>query len=117
MDECAERNRERIAEERAVVSARLESLQRQFRAIIDGSRWSTDDDEHDPEGSTIAFERATVLSLARDAEAELRELDAAAERVRTGAYGRHVASTHITRGTVFPLVSYAASNTHAQKPL
>ncbi|MCC8929594.1 TraR/DksA C4-type zinc finger protein [Rhodococcus sp. BGS-1C] len=88
MDECAERNRERIAEERAVVSARLESLQRQFRAIIDGSRWSTDDDEHDPEGSTIAFERATVLSLARDAEAELRELDAAAERVRTGAYGR-----------------------------
>lgn len=88
MDEVAERNSARIAEERAVVSARLQSLQRQFRAIVEGSMWSTDDDEHDPEGSTIAFERATVLSLARDAEAELLELDAAAQRVRAGSYGR-----------------------------
>lgn len=83
-----DRDAARIAEARAVVAARLESLQRQFRAIVAGSEWSTDDDEHDPEGSTIAFERATVLSLARDAEEELRELDAAAERVHAGTYGR-----------------------------
>lgn len=80
-------DRTRIDDERAVVSARLQSLQAQFRAIVDGSQWSTDDDEHDPEGSTIAFERATVLSLARDAENELRELDAAADRVDAGTYG------------------------------
>lgn len=49
--------------------------------------WSTDDDEHDPEGSTIAFERATVSSLARDAENELRELDEAAQRIAAGTYG------------------------------
>lgn len=77
----------RIDDARAVVAARLASLRAQFAAIVAGSQWSTDDDEHDPEGSTIAFERATVLSLARDAEIELRELDAAAERVADGSYG------------------------------
>lgn len=77
----------RIEEARSVVAARLESLRSQFAAIVEGSRWSTDDDEHDPEGSTIAFERATVASLARDAELELRELDAATERVASGTYG------------------------------
>ena len=39
------------------------------------------------DGSTIAFERAAVLSLARDAEDEIRELDAAAVRVASGTYG------------------------------
>ena len=77
----------RIEEARSVVVARLESLRSQFAAIVEGSRWSTDDDEHDPEGSTIAFERATVASLARDAELELRELDAATERAASGTYG------------------------------
>lgn len=81
------RDSARIDESRALVAARLESLRAQFRAIVEGSRWSTDDDEHDPEGSTIAFERAAVLSLARDAEDEIRELDAAAARVASGTYG------------------------------
>ncbi|MGA9873253.1 MAG: TraR/DksA C4-type zinc finger protein [Rhodococcus sp. (in: high G+C Gram-positive bacteria)] len=81
-------DRARIDEARTVVAARLGSLRAQFQAIVDGSQWSTDDDEHDPEGSTIAFERATVLSLARDAEDELRELDEAAGRVVAGTYGR-----------------------------
>nr|WP_296779301.1 TraR/DksA C4-type zinc finger protein [Rhodococcus sp. (in: high G+C Gram-positive bacteria)] len=79
--------RSRIADARAVASARLESLRAQYREIVAASQWSTDDDEHDPEGSTIAFERATVASLARDAENEIRELDAATERVNTGTYG------------------------------
>ncbi|QCB50548.1 molecular chaperone DnaK [Rhodococcus sp. PAMC28707] len=47
----------------------------------------SDDDEHDPEGSTIAFERAKVIGLARDAEDEVRELDSARERVASGSYG------------------------------
>lgn len=82
-----DKNLARIDEARTVVSARLRSLREQFDAIVAASRWSTDDDEHDPEGSTIAYERATVSSLARDAENELRELDAAAGRVDDGTYG------------------------------
>lgn len=78
----------RIERERAVVVARLESLRAQYEAIVEGSKFTTDDDEHDPEGSTIAFERATVSSLARDAENEIRELNAAEERLAAGTYGR-----------------------------
>lgn len=63
-------------------------MRAQFEEIVAASKFSTDDDEHDPEGSTIAFERATVGSLAHDAENEIRELDAAAERVEAGTYGR-----------------------------
>ena len=84
---CVERDIRRIDEARTIVTARLESLRAQFLAIVEGSKWSTDDDEHDPEGSTIAFERATVGSLARDAENELRELDEASGRVVAGTYG------------------------------
>lgn len=76
-----------IAAQRENTAARVVSLRGQFDAIVDGSAWSTDDDEHDPEGSTIAFERAKVISLARDADAEMRELDAADARVSAGTFG------------------------------
>ncbi|NIL77265.1 RNA polymerase-binding transcription factor DksA [Rhodococcus sp. B10] len=80
--------RHRIDEVRAATAARLVSLREQFAAIVAGSEFSTADDEHDPEGSTIAFERAKISGLARDAEDELRELDAAAARLDAGTYGR-----------------------------
>ncbi|WP_072806650.1 TraR/DksA family transcriptional regulator [Rhodococcoides yunnanense] len=80
--------RDRIVSVRRTTVARLESLRAQFTAIIEGSEWTTDDDEHDPEGSTIAFERAKVVGLARDAEDELRELDEALVRLDSGTYGR-----------------------------
>ncbi len=79
--------RRSIAHARAVAQDRLDSLRKQFHAIVAGSEWTTDDDEHDPEGSTIAFERAKVIGLARDAEDEVRELDAADARVTSGSYG------------------------------
>lgn len=55
--------------------------------MIEGSRWTTDDDEHDPEGSTIAFERAKIAALIADTESELRDIDAAESRLATGTYG------------------------------
>jgi DnaK suppressor protein len=45
------------------------------------------DDEHDPEGATIAFERAQIETLIEVAREHLDEIDDALERVRTGAYG------------------------------
>lgn len=79
--------RERLRSERVIVEARIRSLESQHRAIVEGSRWTTDDDEHDPEGSTIAFERAAVASMSRDARNEIRELDAAQSRIENGTYG------------------------------
>ncbi|BCN76593.1 MULTISPECIES: TraR/DksA family transcriptional regulator [Prescottella] len=77
----------RIAAERADTERRIESLSARFTAIVEGSEFTTDDDEHDPEGSTIAFERAQVAALLADARRELEELDAAVQRIEDGTYG------------------------------
>ena len=76
-----------IGHERRRAERRLASLREGLESIIEGSRWTTDDDEHDPEGSTIAFERAKIASLIADTEAELQDLDAATTRLWSGEYG------------------------------
>ena len=45
------------------------------------------DDEHDPEGATIAFERERTAALRGQVEAHLGEIDHALERVAAGTYG------------------------------
>jgi RNA polymerase-binding transcription factor DksA len=45
------------------------------------------DDEHDPEGSTIAFERAQTAALLDRAEERIDALDRALGRVEDGSYG------------------------------
>nr|WP_206038258.1 TraR/DksA C4-type zinc finger protein [Rhodococcus sp. HNM0569] len=65
----------------------MDALQARWDAILEGSELTTNDDEHDPEGSTIAFERAQVGGLIADARSELDDLDAALARVETGTYG------------------------------
>ncbi|MET0909426.1 MAG: TraR/DksA C4-type zinc finger protein [Ilumatobacteraceae bacterium] len=54
------------------------SLARQFDDIVTAAEMSNIDDEHDPEGTTIAFERAQVSALhgqaTRDAAALQRTL-------------------------------------------
>ncbi|MFI2753184.1 TraR/DksA family transcriptional regulator [Cellulomonas sp. P22] len=56
--------------------------------IVDASRDTSTDDEHDPEGATIAFERAQADALARSAVAQVAEIDAALARLDAGTYGR-----------------------------
>jgi DnaK suppressor protein len=54
---------------------------------VAASRDSNADDEHDPEGATIAFERSQVDSLIRQVEGHLAEIDEALARVTDGTYG------------------------------
>ncbi|MGD0310861.1 MAG: TraR/DksA C4-type zinc finger protein [Acidimicrobiales bacterium] len=44
------------------------------------------DDEHDPEGSTLAYERAQVAALLAEAECNLGDLDTASARLKAGTY-------------------------------
>jgi RNA polymerase-binding transcription factor DksA len=44
------------------------------------------DDEHDPEGSTVAFERAKVIALKSEAESHLAALERALERLSSAEY-------------------------------
>ncbi|MDQ3466342.1 MAG: TraR/DksA C4-type zinc finger protein [Actinomycetota bacterium] len=79
---------ERHLADRCEQAAALEtSLAADLDAIIRSSVGANADDEHDPEGSTIAFERAQVQALLEQARARRAELSRAMERVRDGSYG------------------------------
>jgi len=73
--------------DREQTTARLAHLRRDFRGVVEASRDTNADDEHDPEGATIAFERAQVDALVRQAQQRLVEIDEALERLAVGAYG------------------------------
>ena len=51
---------------------------------------SNADDEHDPEGATLAFERAQTAALLDRVEARIAGLDRALARLAAGTYGRCV---------------------------
>jgi DnaK suppressor protein len=79
--ELLESRRERTAEQ-------IADLSRVFDDIVDAARSTATDDEHDPEGSTIAFERSQVATLLRQARDQLAELDHALDRLADGTFGR-----------------------------
>ena len=74
------------ARERALV--RRAGLAREFDAIVASADTANADDEHDPEGQTIGFERAQVSALLAEVAARLVELDRADARLRAGTFGR-----------------------------
>jgi RNA polymerase-binding transcription factor DksA len=84
---CAVHFEERLASERERAVDRLAALTREFDAIVDASDAANSDDEHDPEGSTIGFERAQVAALLGRARAHLAELEDALDRLHHGVYG------------------------------
>lgn len=79
---------ERLADERARTVERIRSLQRSFDDIVAASEDVATDDEHDPEGHTIAWERQQVSTLLEEARVRLAELDLAIRRIEGGDYGR-----------------------------
>jgi RNA polymerase-binding protein DksA len=74
-----------LAAQRASTLDRLAALEREFAGIAESS--PNADDEHDPEGATIAFEREHVAALAAQARQHLAEIDAALGRLANGSYG------------------------------
>ena len=72
---------------RSQTAQRLADLRGDYRGFVEASKDTNADDEHDPEGATIAFERSQVGALVRQAEAHLAEIDAALVRVADGTYG------------------------------
>jgi DnaK suppressor protein len=76
-----------IAADRATVHARIETLTAEYDGIVAATQDSATDDEHDPEGATIAFERQQLAALLEQAQQHLRDLDAAEERLAAGTFG------------------------------
>ncbi|MRJ78190.1 TraR/DksA family transcriptional regulator [Aeromicrobium sp. SMF47] len=79
--------RSRLEADRSSTRARLALLQQDVAGIIAASEGSNADDEHDPEGATIAFERSQVSALVAQAEKHLADIVEALERLDAGTYG------------------------------
>ncbi|MCD4532482.1 TraR/DksA C4-type zinc finger protein [Nocardioides sp. cx-169] len=91
--------RDLLLADRARTEARLATLRGDFRSVVDASRDTNADDEHDPEGATIAFERSQVGALVRQATRHLDEVGAALDRLSAGTYGlREVCGRAIAAG-------------------
>jgi DnaK suppressor protein len=82
--------RGRLLAARSEVVARVAAHAEDVAAIIAASDGANSDDEHDPEGATIAFERAQALALGESSRRRLEEVDAALARLDTGQFGRCV---------------------------
>src|SRR4051794_13049865 len=71
----------------AATVARATALQREFDEIVESGSLTNTDDEHDPDGATIAYERARTSALLAAARADLDVLQAAEARLDAGTYG------------------------------
>jgi RNA polymerase-binding transcription factor DksA len=78
----------RLLTERTAAMEQLTSMGADLDAVAAAAAGSNVDDEHDPEGSTIAFEREQLAGLRARVQDRLGDIDAALERLRHGHYGR-----------------------------
>lgn len=72
--------------ERSQVEHLIASLAWQFDDLVSFAFTATDD-EHDPDGSNIAFERAKVAALLAQSRGHLRDIDQAIGRIEAGTFG------------------------------
>ncbi len=79
--------RARLLATREEATRQLTSLDRDFEEIVHGSELVNTDDEHDPEGATIAFERAQVMALRASTQRRLMAIDVAVSHLDEGTYG------------------------------
>ena len=71
----------------ARIDDQIQDLEKQHADVVAAAQNDNADDEHDPEGSTIAFERqqaAAMVDQARQSRAETLE---AMDRLTAGGYG------------------------------
>ncbi|HTZ27162.1 MAG TPA: TraR/DksA C4-type zinc finger protein [Streptosporangiaceae bacterium] len=81
--------RDRLAAERERTAHRLAALERDLESITASTASAAGaDDEHDPEGSSTAFDRQHVAALLGQAQDQLAAIERAERRLGDGSYGR-----------------------------
>lgn len=73
--------------DREATLARIASMTADLEAVAAVAAGGNMDDEHDPEGSTVAFEREQLAALRAQAQDHLKDVDAALERLAANRYG------------------------------
>jgi DnaK suppressor protein len=79
--------RERLEEEGRRARERVAALEREFAGVAEAASAAGTDDEHDPEGATLAFERQHAAALLAGAREQVAAVDAALARLAAGTYG------------------------------
>ena len=82
-----EPERDRLLAERARARERVAALEREFAGLAEAASAAGTDDEHDPEGATLAFERQHAAALLEAAREQVAAVDAALRRLAEGRYG------------------------------
>lgn len=77
-----------LAAREAELRRQADALEVQLAELVEAAADANADDEHDPEGPTLAFERQQVAAVLESARGELAELAAARARIADGTYGR-----------------------------
>jgi RNA polymerase-binding transcription factor DksA len=84
--EAREAAEARLRQEYAETAERLRASTADFEAMVEASAGSNADDEHDPEGATIAFERSQLAAVVGQLRTRLADVEAALIRVEDGSY-------------------------------
>jgi RNA polymerase-binding transcription factor DksA len=79
--------RELLLAEQARARERVAVLEREFAGLAEAASAAGTDDEHDPEGATLAFERQHTAALLEAAREQVTAVDAALRRLAEGRYG------------------------------
>ena len=77
----------RLATERGLLVSRIAQMEADKARLVAASVDSNADDEHDPEGQTIAFERSQLEALTDRLRQHVTEGEAAQARLAAGRYG------------------------------
>ncbi|SRR6266700_4460423 len=79
--------RELLLAEQARARLRVAALEREFAGLAEAASSAGTDDEHDPEGATLAFERQHAAALLEAAREQLAAIDTALRPLEAGRYG------------------------------
>lgn len=76
-----------LAADREAAVALIDTMSDRLRSVVDAGADTASDDEHDPEGSTLAFERGQLVAQIERSKERVLDIDAALIRVDEGTYG------------------------------
>lgn len=79
--------RQLLLDEREATVKLMADLGADIESLVQARQGSNNDDEHDPEGSTLAFERSQTDALLAQSTQRLADIAAALERLDAGTYG------------------------------
>ncbi|AZT98121.1 MAG: TraR/DksA family transcriptional regulator [Brevibacterium aurantiacum] len=83
----SDRMRELLRSEESETRRLIASLSSDIKDLAAAREGDNSDDEHDPEGSTLAFERSQAETLLRQSQERLTSIAEAEQRLDDGTFG------------------------------